>query len=45
MHVQASETVATAIAEDIEYMVAPLPGVRTVKVHVVPTTLFDGHMR
>lgn len=45
VHVQASETVATAIAEDIEYMVAPLPGVRTVKVHVVPTTLFDGHMR
>ena len=45
VHVQGSETVAATIEEDIRCMVAPVPGVRTVKVHVVPTTLFDGHIR
>ena len=45
VHVQASETVATAIEEDIECMAGQVTGVKKVRVHVVPTTLFDGHMR
>ena len=44
IHVQASETLESVIVEDIECVARQVPGVRTVRVHLVPTTLFDGHL-
>jgi cytidylate kinase len=44
VHVQAAETLTSAIQEDIECMVQPVTGMEKVRVHVIPTTLFDGHM-
>ena len=44
IHVQASETLESVIVEDIECVARQVPGVRKVRVHLVPTTLFDGHL-
>jgi cytidylate kinase len=44
IHVQASETLESAIIEDIECAARKVPGVRKVRVHLVPTTLFDGRL-
>ena len=44
VHVQAAETLTSVIHEDIECMVRQVTGLKKVRVHVVPTTLFDGHM-
>ena len=44
IHVQASETLESEIAEDIECVSQQVPGVKKVMVHLVPTTLFDGRL-
>ncbi len=44
VHVQASETLGSAIAKDIDCVAQRVPGVRKVRVHLVPTTLFDGRL-
>ncbi len=44
IHVQASETLESAIVEDIECTARQVPGVSKVRVHLVPTTLFDGRL-
>ncbi len=44
VHVQASETLKSAITEDIECAALQVPGVKKVRVHLVPTTLFDGRL-
>jgi len=43
IHVQASETLESTIVKDIECAARQVPGVRKVRVHLIPTTLFDGH--
>lgn len=44
VHVQASEILESAIREDIECAGLEVPGVTKVRVHLVPTTLFDSHL-
>jgi cytidylate kinase len=42
VHLQASETLHSEIVEEIECMARQIPGVKSITVHLVPTTLFDG---
>ena len=44
IHVQAAETLESEIVQDIQCAAREVPGVTEVKVHLVPTTLFDGRL-
>lgn len=44
IHVQAAETLESEIVQDIQCAAREVPGVREIKVHLVPTTLFDGRL-
>ncbi|MEJ2726219.1 MAG: BON domain-containing protein [Deltaproteobacteria bacterium] len=42
VHIEASETLHSEMAGEIECMAGQIPGVRKVSVHLIPTTLFNG---